>query len=220
MQYLFEISAAKPCRAYFCNIHTLFLASIYPDFKSVLRKSDLLLNDGIGLSLVALLQRGERFSENLVGTDLIPKVLGVANERGLRIFAISSQPATVKALLESGAALLGKGFTGAALVQCGQGLQEAARAILSTRSDLVLVGLGQPMQEFWIDRCMKEAEAKLWLGVGAFLDVFTGMVPRAPLFMRKCRLEWAFRLLWEPRRLWRRYLIESPQPLIRSLVCR
>ena len=78
-------------------------------------------------------------------------------------------------------------------------------------ADVVLVALGNPAQEEWIARHRSEIAAPLVIGVGALFDFLAGAVPRAPIWVRNLHLEWAFRLLHEPRRLARRYTIEMAE---------
>ena len=82
---------------------------------------------------------------------------------------------------------------------------ELLATLRAERIDLLLVGMGNPLQELWIDRCAAASRATACVGVGALLDFLAGEVGRAPAWVRRARLEWAWRLLLEPRRLWRRY---------------
>ena len=76
--------------------------------------------------------------------------------------------------------------------------------------DLLLVAFGAPKQELWIDRFAERLGPAVAMGVGGSLDFITGRVRRAPAWMSRAGLEWLFRLLQEPRRMWRRYLVEDP----------
>jgi exopolysaccharide biosynthesis WecB/TagA/CpsF family protein len=77
--------------------------------------------------------------------------------------------------------------------------------------------MGVPIQEKLIDRWIPALPVRLAIGVGAFLDFYSGAVPRAPLWVRRRRMEWLFRLVREPRRLWRRYLVGNMTFLLRLL---
>jgi N-acetylglucosaminyldiphosphoundecaprenol N-acetyl-beta-D-mannosaminyltransferase len=79
--------------------------------------------------------------------------------------------------------------------------------IRASGADLVLVGLGVPMQERWINQNLPEIGAKVVLGVGGLFDYYSGRIPRAPIWMRELGLEWFFRFLQEPRRLCKRYFV-------------
>jgi N-acetylglucosaminyldiphosphoundecaprenol N-acetyl-beta-D-mannosaminyltransferase len=75
----------------------------------------------------------------------------------------------------------------------------------------VLVGLGAPKQELWIHRRRAALSPAVAVGVGAAIDFLAGHVRRAPPFVARAGLEWAWRLAAEPRRLWRRYLVRDPR---------
>jgi exopolysaccharide biosynthesis WecB/TagA/CpsF family protein len=75
---------------------------------------------------------------------------------------------------------------------------------------VLLVALGNPLQEQWIDEHLIQLGVPVSIGVGALFDYLAGRVPRAPRWMLRMRAEWLFRLLVEPRRLWRRYVMGNP----------
>ena len=81
--------------------------------------------------------------------------------------------------------------------------------------DILLVALGVPRQEEWICRHLAELPGCVAIGVGGLLDFVSGRIPRAPLWMRKCNIEWCFRLYNEPIRLFRRYIIGNPLFIMR-----
>ena len=85
------------------------------------------------------------------------------------------------------------------------------QAINATRPDILLVGLGMPLQERWLMENWDRIEAKVALPVGALFDYLAGEFPRAPRWMTDHGLEWLGRLIIEPRRLWRRYLLGNPR---------
>jgi alpha-1,3-mannosyltransferase len=77
--------------------------------------------------------------------------------------------------------------------------------------------MGNPDQEAWLNRHLPESGCRLGFGVGALFDFLADDVARAPAWMRSARIEWIFRMLQEPRRLWRRYLVDMPVFLARVL---
>ena len=87
---------------------------------------------------------------------------------------------------------------------------ETAAAINSTHADIVWVGISSPKQERWMATMRPLLEAPVLIGVGAAFDFHSGMVRQAPRWMQRSGLEWLFRLITEPRRLWRRYLVNNP----------
>jgi N-acetylglucosaminyldiphosphoundecaprenol N-acetyl-beta-D-mannosaminyltransferase len=100
---------------------------------------------------------------------------------------------------------------------------DVVAAINRTRPDLLLVGMGNPQQEIFIDRMLTEgrlASVRLAIGVGAYLDFAAGRFERAPRVVRALRMEWGWRLVQEPARMWRRYLIGNWSFLFWTLVYR
>ena len=82
--------------------------------------------------------------------------------------------------------------------------------IKASGADIVWLGISSPKQDVWMRDNVDQLTQTL-IGVGAAFDFLSGEVRRAPVWMKKCGLEWLFRLLSEPRRLWRRYLVLAPQ---------
>jgi N-acetylglucosaminyldiphosphoundecaprenol N-acetyl-beta-D-mannosaminyltransferase len=87
---------------------------------------------------------------------------------------------------------------------------ETAAAINATGADVVWVGISSPKQERWMAKMRPLLEAPVLIGVGAAFDFHSGTVRQAPRWMQRSGLEWLFRVLTEPRRLWRRYLVNNP----------
>jgi N-acetylglucosaminyldiphosphoundecaprenol N-acetyl-beta-D-mannosaminyltransferase len=88
--------------------------------------------------------------------------------------------------------------------------EQVVQIINKAAPDIVWVGLGSPKQEYWMAEHVGRLTAPVLIGVGAAFDFLTGRKPQAPRWMQRAGLEWLFRLLTEPRRLWRRYLINNP----------
>jgi len=89
--------------------------------------------------------------------------------------------------------------------------------VRESAADLLIVALGNPLQELWLDRNLDATGAHVGVGVGAFLDFSAEAVRRAPRWMSLLGIEWCFRLIQEPLRLWRRYLVGNPLFLARVL---
>jgi alpha-1,3-mannosyltransferase len=196
-----------PIKVAFANAHTLNTARVNPRYREVLQRFAV-FNDGVGVDLASWLRFGERFPDNLNGTDFVPAYL----ERTLlplRIFMLGTRPEVIGRAFEAAR----RRFPRHEWVGCRDGYfsrdeeDELLATLRAERIDLLLVGMGNPLQELWIDRCAAASRATACVGVGALLDFLAGEVGRAPAWVRRARLEWAWRLLLEPRRLWRRYLV-------------
>jgi exopolysaccharide biosynthesis WecB/TagA/CpsF family protein len=206
---------------FFVNAHTLNLAYEDPEYRAALNSADLVLNDGIGVEIAARLF-GVRFPENLVGTDFIPKLCTLARDRNLSLYLLGSKPGVA----EMAATKLQRSFPGIDVVGTHHGYfskeeeDEVIRAIQEASPDVLLVGFGNPLQEKWIALHRGLLRVPLSLGVGAFIDFVAGRVRRAPCWAQRARMEWVFRLVLEPRRLWRRYIQGNPKFLWRVLRAR
>jgi N-acetylglucosaminyldiphosphoundecaprenol N-acetyl-beta-D-mannosaminyltransferase len=80
-------------------------------------------------------------------------------------------------------------------------------AIRDSGADVLLVAMGVPVQDLWLRRNLKKSGATVGIGVGGLFDFYGGRIPRAPQWLREIGGEWIYRLLQEPRRMWRRYLV-------------
>lgn len=167
----------------------------------------ILVNDGIGLSIAARLFNGSTFVENLNGTDFTPELFRRATSP-LRVFLVGG-----KADVVAQAATHVRDHLGQQVVGMVDGYQDLHRPALIDEirradPDIVLVAMGNPLQEAWILAHRDSIGAGLFVGVGALFDFWAGNKPRAPAIVRRLRLEWAFRLMLEPRRLARRYTVD------------
>jgi len=167
----------------------------------------LVLNDGVGLDIARRVLHGSSFDENLNGTDFVTAFLD-SSAFDHRVFLLGARPEVVARAAERLARRWPRhvvaGFHHGFLREAEEPALE--RAIAAARPTLVLVGMGNPRQEQWIARNVPHV-APCAMAVGAWFDFFSGTMPRAPLWLRRARLEWLYRLWREPRRLARRYLI-------------
>jgi exopolysaccharide biosynthesis WecB/TagA/CpsF family protein len=201
----------------FANTNLLMHATRGDPAPAVL-KQFLILNDGIGVNIASRILHGESFPQNLNGTDLTPKLLQSVPS-GTRVFLYGAKPEVVKnaaRLIEERLDIVVSGYSDG----YSGGGAELRRAINNANPDIVLVALGNPRQEKWMAEHGRYLNAVLIMGVGAWFDFLTGEVPRAPKPVRKLRLEWLFRLLLEPRRLWRRYTVDAAMFLAAVIVSR
>ena len=201
------IAQRTPLRIAIANAHTINLAREAPDYRHLLRDF-MVLNDGAGVNLASRWKYRKPFCENLNGTDFVPRLLAEST-RSLRIFLVGARPWTVdEACRRLSRRYPRHRWMGYQHGYYGPADEETVCArIRATSPDLLLVALGNPLQEEWIARCAEKTGATVCIGVGAFFDFVAGQVPRAPLWIRQLKCEWIYRLLQEPRRLWRRYLI-------------
>jgi alpha-1,3-mannosyltransferase len=202
----------------FANAHFLNVAHRDIQFRTALQDF-LVLNDGAGIDLASRIKFGQRFPENLNGTDFTPYYLA-QSRHALRIFLLG---ATAEVVAEA-AAVFRRNYPRHTVVGLHHGYlagdEDALRVcaiMAAVKADVVLVAMGNPLQELWIEKYAAATGAKLFFGVGALFDFTANRVPRAPVWVRSLSCEWAYRLAQEPRRLARRYLIGNPQFLLSIL---
>lgn len=175
----------------------------------------ILVNDGVGLDIAASITYGRRYQANLNGTDFLPCLLR-DQEVCRKIFLYGSKPGVAEKAALVIEAELGQQVVGCLDGYSGLSSQATCELINRTGAEIVMVALGNPLQEAWIRSNMKALDATLLIGVGAWLDFLSGNVRRAPRWVRAIRCEWLFRLALEPRRLIRRYTLDIGRFL---LVC-
>lgn len=188
------------------NAHSFTVALRDPTLGECLLRSSYLLRDGIGLSLL-MRTAGQNPGHNMNGTDLIPEILRAFRGRKIAVFGTEEPHLTraVKAIEAMGVEVVAQmdGF---------QPEEAYAARLAETAVDLIVLGMGVPKQEkvaSHLERAL--TTPSVILNGGAILDFLAERFPRAPRIIRNLRMEWLFRLLQEPRRLWGRYIGSLPE---------
>jgi N-acetylglucosaminyldiphosphoundecaprenol N-acetyl-beta-D-mannosaminyltransferase len=165
---------------------------------------------------------GARHMRRVYGPDLLLALCAVAEQRGWSSYFFGAAEGVPERLVER----LTSRFPGLKVVGCmsppfrpltveedGATVEHINRA----GPDIVWVGLSTPKQERWMAAHLDRLSATVLVGVGAAFDIHAGLLPQAPRWMQRMGLEWFYRLLREPRRLWRRYFANNPRFVIRIL---
>ncbi len=204
----------------YANVHVLDRGFFDPDLRGIINAADLVYVDGSGVRLAAALL-GRWLPRRMTGADWIHDLCARAASEGTRLYFLAGR----QGVTERAAGILREQHPGLQVVGTHHGYlsgdsaanQAALADIERARPDIVIVGMGTPVQERWIrDHRMRIAAPLVW-GVGALFDFVTGEVRRGPRWLLDHHLEWAARLCVEPRRLWRRYLVGNPLFLARVL---
>lgn len=207
---------AKGARQYIsvCTVHTTMECQFDPEVRRAVNTAGLATPDGMPLVWLANLQSDAQVSR-VYGPDLMLAVARASAETGYRHYFYGGASGVPEQL----AAFLKRKFPGMIVAgSCSPPFHELSASenqtlinrINQARPDIVWVGLGTPKQDLWMARNRDRLEAAVLIGVGAAFDFHTGRIPQAPSWMQKSGLEWLFRLVQEPRRLWKRYLIYNP----------
>jgi exopolysaccharide biosynthesis WecB/TagA/CpsF family protein len=210
------IASGRPHHLVLANVHTVNHAWEDAAYRSVLQRANLVLRDGVGVEFAAKL-RGADPGYNFVGTDFVPDLLVALGPKPVRVFLFGAQPGVA----ERAGCVLERRAPHVRIVGTAPGFGAFARVqaqVAAARPDVLLVALGNPLQESWIDQHQAALGVPVAMGVGALFDYLAGRVRRAPRWVQRARGEWLFRLVVEPRRLWRRYVVGNPRFLWRVVL--
>lgn len=167
-----------------------------------LQEASMVVADGIGIVWASRLL-GVPLPERIPGIDLAEAVLAAAAQEGWSVFFVGARPGVARVAAER----LANKYTGLRVVGVEHGFfsdaetERVVQRVADAEADLVLVGMGSPRQEEWINAHRHRLGAKVMIGVGGAFDVFSGQTRRAPVALQRLGLEWAYRLAKEPRRL-------------------
>lgn len=193
---------------FFINAHCFNIAMKDIKYKNVLNRADLLLNDGIGIKL-GLKICGINEKENMNGTDFIPKVLKIATEMNKNVYLLGGKEGVALRAKQKIIEKFGCNVVGARSGYFTEDEnEEIINDIVSKKTDILILGMGMPIQELWLDNNRsKLIDVKIGLAGGAIIDFLSEDIKRAPIIVRRIKMEWVYRLIKEPRRLWKRYII-------------
>jgi N-acetylglucosaminyldiphosphoundecaprenol N-acetyl-beta-D-mannosaminyltransferase len=183
------------------------------EFREAYSRADLCLADGMPILWASRLL-GAPLPEKVSGSDLVVPLARIAAERRWRIYLLGGAPGVAaeagdRMARDLGACVVG---TDSPPVRADGSIdhpEETLERLRAARPHLLLVALGAPKQELWIDRFRNDIAPTVAIAIGGSLDFIAGRVRRSPAWMSRVGLEWLFRLAQEPRRMWRRYLVED-----------
>jgi N-acetylglucosaminyldiphosphoundecaprenol N-acetyl-beta-D-mannosaminyltransferase len=204
------------------NLDFLTIAKSLPQMQHVINRASLAVTDGFPLVWLAR-RLGYGDSQRITGPDLIEMAARLSVQRGFKLFLLGSTPEACRAsgqVLEErfpGVQICGTFSPPDASYPFPDHLNEdICSRIRSAKPDILFVGFGCPKQEFWIRDCIERLDVPVCVGVGGSFNFLAGAISRAPAWMQRSGLEWVYRLWQEPRRLWRRYLLQDI-PFVLSL---
>jgi N-acetylglucosaminyldiphosphoundecaprenol N-acetyl-beta-D-mannosaminyltransferase len=207
-------------RVMYVNAHVLNRSREDAALRAALEQADLVYCDGYGVRLAAKALDVE-IPHRMTGADWIWDLADLCESAGRSIYLLGSEPGVAR----QAAARLRHHHPRLDVVGSHHGYFEpdsphgdrVVEDINARRPDIVLVGMGTPKQELWVQRNASRLDAEVLWTVGALFDYVSGRVPRAPGWLADNGLEWIFRLAIEPQRMWRRYLLGNPVFLSRVM---
>jgi len=204
------IKSRKPHRLVVVNAAKIVKARKDHALKHVIQTADLVGPDGIPLVWLSKLL-GRSLPGRVNGTDLMEKLFDLSAKKGYRIFFFGATETvirkTVETVIQNYPGVQIAGFRNGYFTEADE--PEIVAQIRESNADILLVGFGTPQKEFWIAKYKDQLQVPFIHGVGGSFDVVAGLTKRAPVWMQKSGLEWFFRVIQEPRRMWRRYLVTN-----------
>ena len=198
------------------GMHGVMEAQQDSRFKTILNTADLVVSDGMPLVWAGRSRGYDSMKRRVYGPELMMTFCEETSGKGYRHYFYGGAEGVPEHLAET----LSNRFPGIQVAGCysppfrpvtPEEDQEIVEKINSSNADILWVGLSTPKQEKWMYEHREKLNVPVLMGVGAAFDLNTGRLTQAPEWMREHGMEWFFRLVMEPRRLWRRYLVLGPK---------
>jgi len=197
------------------NVDHIVLTQKNPDLKKTWDIADILLADGMPLVWLSKLLPGKSLPERVTGADLLPAICKFSSTKTLRIALVGGAPGvadTAAQILKNTFGLKFDIYTYCPPMGFESNLQENGKVIQfcnNIKPNILFLCLGSPKAEVWLHNNREFIDFNVALSVGAAIDFVAGTQKRAPLFLQAIGFEWLWRMMREPRRLWKRYLIND-----------
>lgn len=186
-----------------------------PEMDSIVRKCELINADGASMVMAAR-KLGVNLPERVTGVDLMYELCKESSIKGYRVFLLGAK----QEIVEKTKDVLSDLYPGINIVGIRNGYfsddeyDEVANQIKGAGSDIVFVGITSPKKELLIEYFRELGMRGVFVGVGGSFDVVSGSIPRAPKWMQDAKIEWLFRLMQEPKRLFKRYAVGNTRFLL------
>ncbi len=205
----------------FSTVHMVMEAYDNPEFAEKVNNADYIVTDGMPIVWVQKLQ-GAKEASRIRANDLMIEICRYAEQKGFSVGFYGSKPSVLESILRRAE----KNFPNLKIVYAfsppfrnlsAEEDEEITKAINQANPDILFVGLGCPKQENWMADHKNKLRAVM-LGVGASFDFFAGNIRECPAWLGNLGLEWFFRFIQEPKRLWRRYLLLNPRFIVLAVL--
>jgi N-acetylglucosaminyldiphosphoundecaprenol N-acetyl-beta-D-mannosaminyltransferase len=199
-----------------------------PYLRQSLKRADIIVADGAPIVWLSRLM-GTSIPERVAGIDIMYRLLERSCEKNYSVYFLGAEPDVVKKVVE----LVRSNFHGLRIAGFRDGYfdtseeKQIAEDIRNSGADILFVAISSPRKEAFLEKWHHFMLVPVCHGVGGSFDVLAGVTKRAPLWMQGCGLEWLYRVIQEPRRLWKRYLVTniifitiSLEAVVRARCCR
>ena len=192
------------------NAQTLVMMHDDPGMRRAIESSAIVVADGISVMLAAKLL-GVHLPGRVVGVDLTKRLLEEGSRHQLRVFLLGAKPHVIRKMVE----VVGRRYPGVQIAGWRDGYfsdeeqNDLIRLIRECKADILLVGMPTPFKETWCCEHLASLHVTVVVGVGGTFDVLSGYIARAPAWVQAAGLEWLWRLMMEPRKMWKRNVVYS-----------
>lgn len=199
------------CQHVVVNVAKLVAMRNDPALKEIISNCDIINADGMPLVWASRLL-GSPLSCRVAGVDLFQDLIGVCADRGYRPYFFGAKQWVVEKVVTS----FKKQYPNLDVAGFRNGYfdkseeKQIADDINKSRADMLFVGFSSPMKENFLNKWMQEMQVPFCMGVGGSFDIVAGKTLRAPVWMQQAGLEWFYRVLQEPKRMWKRYAKTNP----------
>jgi len=200
------VAAGRPAQHAVINAGKVVFMHDEPEVAQMLRNADIVSIDGMAVVWAAR-WLGIPAPERVAGIDLMGELLAVAEREGWPCYFLGATEDVLSSFLAACKARFPKLVVAGSRDGYYESDQEAVESVRASGARLLFLGMPSPKKERFVDAHLQELGPLLAVGVGGSFDVWAGLTRRAPLWMQRLGLEWLYRLIQEPRRMWRRYLV-------------
>lgn len=191
----------KPHFIFAQNPFKVAMASNNPSLMNVLKSADILIPDGVGITIAARLKK-ITLKQRVTGVDLMYRLISLADRKGYKVYFLGGKPGVAEQAIIN----LKKEFPNLNVVGSSDGyfpkenITSVIDKINCASPDILFVCMGSPLQELFLHSNQSRIHIPVCMGGGGSLDVYAGKIKRAPIMIQKIGLEWLYRLLKEPKR--------------------
>ena len=209
------IKAGKKTRVCITPVNSILAARATARVQEIYRNADYVLCDGVPVKWASEFL-GNPIKERITGLNVLPRIFPFAVSRNFTVFLLGASPGVANKLKEvmeakhPGVKIVGIFVPPFRAVFSTAENEAMIEAINAVKPDILLVSLTAPKQDIWIAENHQNLDTHVAIGIGGAFEVAAGMIQRAPLWMQKSGLEWFYRFLQEPKRMFRRYFVEAP----------
>lgn len=217
-----DIKQARQARIFSINVHGANISNKNPRFKRLMQEAETMICDGAGIVCASKLLPGLSFAGRYAAGDYMPALLNRLAQENLTAFFLAGEPGVAEQALQN----LALQVPHHTVLGCHHGYilndkaleNQVIEKINELKPDILFIGFGMPLQEYWIDENRHRLHVRALFPFGATLDYLSQTVQRCPTWLGDLGLEWLFRFCLEPARMFRRYIVGNPAFMTRIAI--